>query len=229
MVLPGRVRVVVMAVKFVDDLQTRITTVGGIAADALLVDITPGDGDKVAAFVDFGAGEYCFGTFKNTAGDRESVRITARDTDQLTIERAQDAGDSALSWGVDDILDFCLCQAALAHLAPGGQVVKTANYDLTVEDLSRQRTFTNVGAAAEVVLSLPDGFAGARVRFIVGTGHYLRVVSGASDRFRTAEFTGNAGGFVRSNVVGMAWDIEFVGGVNLWVIMPDGVPLLADE
>lgn len=102
-----------MPVKFVDDLQTRVATVGGIDAADLLVDITPGDGAKIAVFVNFASGEYCYATFRDAAGNLETVKITARNTDQLTIARAQDAADVARAWAADDILDFALCQGAM--------------------------------------------------------------------------------------------------------------------
>jgi hypothetical protein len=101
-----------MTVKFVNDLQTRVADVGGISAVATTVNITAGDGAKVASFVNFSAGEYCFGSFKNSSGSIESVKITNRSTDALTISRAAD-GDTALAWAQDDILEFGLCSAAL--------------------------------------------------------------------------------------------------------------------
>lgn len=104
-----------MPVKFVNDLQTRITDVGGISAAGTTVNISAGDGAKIAAFVNFAGAEYCYATFKDVAGNRETVKVTAQVTDQLTIARSAD-GDTARAWAQNDILDFCLCSVALEEL-----------------------------------------------------------------------------------------------------------------
>jgi hypothetical protein len=104
-----------MPVKFVNDIQTRITDVGGIAAGASSVSITAGDGAKILAQIpDINAGDYCYGVFKNDAGNRETVKVTGVSVNTLTLgQRAADTGDVAREWAQNDILHFCLSKSAL--------------------------------------------------------------------------------------------------------------------
>jgi len=104
-----------MPVKFVNDLQTKIATVGGIKSTDTTVDITAGDGAKISAAVNFSKGEWCYATLKDASGNREAVKITNVSGDKLTIVRGQD-GDTARAWAQNDIMDFCLNKGGLEDL-----------------------------------------------------------------------------------------------------------------
>ena len=104
-----------MPVRFVDYLQTRITNVGGIAADATSVGITPGDGAKILADIPgINSGDWLYGWFKDIAGHRECVKFTGRSTDTLTIgQRAVNSRYPARAWAQGDIIHFSLSRYAL--------------------------------------------------------------------------------------------------------------------
>ena len=70
-------------VKFANNAVSRLA--GNITNIATTLTITPGDGAKFPAL---GAGEYFPATLVKADGTLEIVKVTARSTDTLTIERA---------------------------------------------------------------------------------------------------------------------------------------------
>ena len=72
-------------VKFANNAVSRLA--GNITNIATTLTITPGDGAKFPAL---GAGEYFPATLVKADGTLEIVKVTARSTDTLTIERASE-------------------------------------------------------------------------------------------------------------------------------------------
>ena len=70
-------------IKFANNAVSRLA--GNITNIATTLTITPGDGAKFPAL---GAGEYFPATLVKADGTLEIVKVTARSTDTLTIERA---------------------------------------------------------------------------------------------------------------------------------------------
>lgn len=220
-----------MPIKFVNNLETKITNVGGISAGAVSVDITPGDGAKITAQIsDLGSnGVYTRATFKDASGNVEAVKITGISTDTLTIVRGTDPGETARAWAQDDILDFCLNKTGLEDITVNEQQANTtATVNLTAEDLKYGlRTFTNYGATAEVNYALPAGEAGLRARFVVVVdSQYVRCTANGTERVR---YIDDRYTYVRSNEEGNSWDMEWVEGLDDWVITSRVYNLKGDE
>jgi len=144
-----------MPVKFVNDLQTRIATVGGINSTATSVDITAGDGTKIQNAVDFSSSEWCYATFKDVSGNIETVKITAATGDTLTIERGAD-GDTPRAWAQNDILDFCLNKKALEDLVNeiiGANIIDAVNLKIDGTKINSSASDIDAAVAHKSIVS----------------------------------------------------------------------------
>lgn len=213
-----------MGVKLVNYAVSTIANAGGIGVGDLSLDLAAGDG---ALFPSLTTGEFFYVTLISQAGVREIVKVTARVADALTIERAQE-GTAAAVFAQNSVVELRLTAGVMDELR-SKQFAKTANYTLTQSDLRGNYTFTNYGAVAEVNLTLPAGFNGARVKIMVASAQYLRATANGTDLFRMGANTGAAGGYVRSNVIGTVFEIEYIETLGQWFISPITVMLLADE
>lgn len=86
------------------------TLAGGITSGATSLSVGSGHG---ARFPTLSGGDYTFITLTNTAGDVEIVKVTARSSDTMTIERAQD-GTTARAWSAGDRVELRITRALLA-------------------------------------------------------------------------------------------------------------------
>ena len=99
-------------VKFANNAVSRLA--GNITNIATTLTITPGDGAKFPAL---GAGEYFPATVVKADGTLEIVKVTARSTDTLTIERAiEPVGgvQTAHSFSAGDKIELRMTAGSLA-------------------------------------------------------------------------------------------------------------------
>ena len=99
-------------VKFANNAVSRLA--GNITNIATTLTITPGDGAKFPAL---GAGEYFPATLVKADGTLEIVKVTARSTDTLTIERAiEPVGgvQTAHSFSAGDKIELRMTAGSLA-------------------------------------------------------------------------------------------------------------------
>lgn len=99
-------------VKFANNAVSRLA--GNITNIATTLTITPGDGAKFPAL---GAGEYFPATLVKADGTLEIVKVTARSTDTLTIERAiEPVGgvQAAHSFSAGDKIELRMTAGSLA-------------------------------------------------------------------------------------------------------------------
>lgn len=99
-------------VKFANNAVSRLA--GNITNIATTLTITPGDGAKFPAL---GAGEYFPATLVKANGTLEIVKVTARSTDTLTIERATEpvgGVQTAHSFSAGDKIELRMTAGSLA-------------------------------------------------------------------------------------------------------------------
>lgn len=101
-----------------------------------------------------------------------------------------------------DPLDLTAAQLAaeLTSFFPGSNfinaVTKTTNY--TITSLDAGASFDNIGASADITLTLPAASSGQIYRFAVFAPHYIKVLAVGSDVIDFGTTTTAAAGFVRS-------------------------------
>lgn len=86
------------------------TLASGITSGATTLSVGSGHG---ARFPTLSGGDYTFITLTNAAGDVEIVKVTARSSDSMTIERAQD-GTTARAWSAGDRVELRVTRALLS-------------------------------------------------------------------------------------------------------------------
>jgi hypothetical protein len=202
---------------------SKIANAGGIGTGDLSLSVTPGQG---ALFPSLSTGEYTYIVGTNSSGNREIMKVTARSTDDFTIVRAQE-GTTALAYVQGDAVQFNLTDGILKEFRQL-QVAKTSDFSLLASDLYGNYTFTNEGAAGEVIFSLPAGAAGMRCKFIVVTAQYLRVKANGTQKLRLGSDLTAAGGYVRNNVAGTTFEVEFVTTLDQWIITGAGLTLITN-
>jgi len=111
---------------------------------------------------------------------------------------------------------------------PHVMIAVTASAGLSVGRMMGNTTVTNTGAGAEVIHSLPAGFVSAKVRFVVDTAQYVQAKAAGSEVIKYLGASTAGGGYVRSNVPGTAWDLEWVAG-GYWAVTSLLGPLKGDE
>lgn len=105
--------------QFINAWRSTITDVGGINASATSITVEAGDGAALAAVSSaISAGLPVFLTFDADENDPESVKeivkVTARATDTLTIERAQD-GTTGQIWASGSLIELRVIARELRH------------------------------------------------------------------------------------------------------------------
>ena len=94
---------------------------------------------------------------------------------------------------------------------------QTTDYNVTASDLqSGAICIDNNGAAGAVNLTLPAGVVNYKLSCYVATNQYLRCTADGTEKFRYAGQQSAAGGYIRTDVVGTFWTIQFL--VDEWVI-----------
>ena len=106
-------------------------------------------------------------------------------------------------------------------------VAKTADYTLTASDCNGLKTFTNSGAAGEVIFTLPTGATDLTCNFLVVAGQYLRVKASNDEVIAYLGESTAANGYVRSSYEGSAWTVLWNG--TKWVVVKMNRVLLYDE
>lgn len=107
--------------------------------------------------------------------------------------------------------------------APGmlraGRNVQTKTADHTITALEAgDETWSNSGATGTVILTLPAGTNGMRVRAVVLAAQQLRLFTGTAVQIRHgANLTTATTGYIQSNTVGDVVEIEYISGV--WVVI----------
>lgn len=96
------------------------------------------------------------------------------------------------------------------------EVDKTGDYTVLAADLLSNTTFRNTGAGAEVNLTLPAGADSYRFKCIVTAAQYLRCTADGTEKFNYGGDLSAAGGYIRANTVGRAWECEWNG--TDWVL-----------
>lgn len=110
-----------------------------------------------------------------------------------------------------------------ASTAPGmlraGRNVQTKTADYTITALEAgDETWSNSGAAGTVILTLPTGTNGMRVRAVVLAAQQLRLFTGTAVQIRNAASLSTATtGYIQSNTVGNVVTLEYISGV--WVVV----------
>jgi hypothetical protein len=91
------------------------------------------------------------------------------------------------------------------------RVVKTANYTV-VADTDNGKTFTNEGAAAEIVFALPAATVGQWYRFKVVTAQELRIDPNGTETIALPSTGAQqaAGAYLTANAAGEGCEIECV-------------------
>jgi hypothetical protein len=91
--------------------------------------------------------------------------------------------------------------ACIADIASGATVnEKTADDDIAVSE--NRNIFTNQGAAAQVILTLPAAVAGLSYSFSVAAAFNLRVLADGTDTIRDGAEISVDGGYTESDDVG---------------------------
>lgn len=92
---------------------------------------------------------------------------------------------------------------------------KTADYTvLTSDDAAR---FNNIGASADIVLSLPAAADGLSYAFAVFAAHYIKLLADGSDEISIGTDSSAGGGYVRSNAPYSFISIE-AHSTGRWVV-----------
>jgi hypothetical protein len=93
------------------------TLAAGITDTDVSVSVQAGKGALFAVT----APDYTYATLEDSSGNIEVIKVTARSTDSLTIERGKD-GTTARSWNIGDIIECRPCAAAMNDYAVAPQI-----------------------------------------------------------------------------------------------------------
>src|SRR5687768_12686729 len=107
---------------------------------------------KGLLFPALASGDYFYGIFKDSSGNREIVKVEARSTDAMTIAvggRGLD-GTIARTWAAGDYFVAGICNAALAETAGNANLSALGSLTTSADKLPY---FTGSGAAAVTTLT----------------------------------------------------------------------------
>lgn len=146
-------------VRFSNNAVSRLA--GNINASATTISLTSGDGSKFPAL---SGGQFFMGTLVKSDGTSEVVKVTARSTDTLTVERAAEPVGGvtlATSFSVGDRFEARLTAGALGEeldRLDSGSIIeavnKSSNYTLTTDDVTKLVRVNT--AAGTVTITLPE-------------------------------------------------------------------------
>jgi len=104
-----------------------------ITAGTLSITVTTGHGDRFPEIV---APHYCMVTLVDSSGNREIVKVTARDSgsNTMTITRAQE-GTSARSFTAGDLVELRITKNAMDELSKAADATR-----ITTSAMPLQRT-----------------------------------------------------------------------------------------
>ena len=95
-------------------------------------------------------------------------------------------------------------------------IVKTANWNVSAAYLQAGVTITNTGDTGETIGTLPAGSVNDSLCCYIDANEYLRLSADGSETFRYGSDVSAAGGYIRTNEIGIFFKIEWLGGE--WVI-----------
>lgn len=114
------------------------------------------------------------------------------------------------------------------NILMGAVISSGTNRNITQDELTVNRTFTNHGAGGDIAFTLPAGFLGARARFINVGANYLRVNAGTGQRIIYDGATGAESGYVRNTTLGTIIDMEWQTAFSAW-FTTSNIALTVDE
>lgn len=98
------------------------------------------------------------------------------------------------------------------------QTAKTTDYTVTAAELENNTTFTNTGASAVIVFTLPAGSAGYKVGFLVTDTDGIRIDPPATESFYMVNIgSSSAGKYIGTTTIGSYVEVEFDG--TYWTIV----------
>lgn len=98
-----------------------------------------------------------------------------------------------------------------------GATVVAQTTDVTLAAADNGKTFTNEGASAKVLFTLPTAAAGYRFKFAVLDTDGLRVTAAAGDTIRNAAAVSAAAGYVENTAIGSYVEIESLNATD-WLV-----------
>lgn len=180
-----------------------------IASGVTSLSISPSDAVKFPAL---GVDEFFYSTLFDGVQDPEIIQVTAINSGSglLTVSRAQQ-GTTAKAWLAGTRVRQTLTAASLTQLvaAVTSQLLrvihKTTDYTVLVSDYGAW--FTNKGAVAPIIFTLPPAVEGASAGFSVSAAFNLRVLATGGAIIRNASDISIPNGHFDSTQPGATLDL----------------------
>jgi len=204
-----------------------ILAILGVEAGADVTDTTNVNAAGAVMESDFDAGTFLYAINDDTPVVKTRAEIMALLSGQAAAAFSMNSKKiTSLADPVDD-QDGTTKAWVLANAGAGIALLKkTAAYTVQSGDLAGLTIISNEGATGDIVITLPALTDADRVMFLVTEPYYIRVNTDGSEVFSYGGDDGAAGGYIRSNEVGVSWTITAVGK---WYIGPLTGTLLFDE
>lgn len=145
-------------------------------------------------------------------------RLISADGLRINVNNIRLEGASYANFGIATMFTGALSHARIVTQKTAGYLV---NAD-TDNNSDRGRLFTNEGASAQVILTLPSASMGLTYSFAVHAAFNLRVLAAAGDIIRIAGNVGTAGGFTESAVVGSVIRLTALNAVDWFAELVTG-------
>ena len=181
-------------VRFANNATSKLAA--NLSAVGLTISLTPGDGAKFPAL---SAGQFFKGTLVKSDGTKEVVKVTARSTDTLTVQRANEAVggvQTAYSFSAGDKFELRLTAQAIGDeldrldaAAFLDVVNKSANYTIVETDISKLiKTDTTAG---NVTITMPQistltGSFEVQISKNTGDGNVVTIARAGADTINGA-------------------------------------------
>ena len=146
-----------------------------ITAGTLSITVTTGHGDRFPEIV---APHYCMVTLMDSSGNREIVKVTARDSgsNTMTITRAQE-GTSARSFAAGSLVELRITKNAMDEVSKAADInenhyvcdASAADQGAAVNSASLKSIVDSLGATEEATIELPHTGTGDTTTYTVGT------------------------------------------------------------
>lgn len=175
-----------MGIKLANNATSRLAA--PLAAPDTSISVLPGDGAK---FPILEPGDYFMATVVNAAGLLEIVKCTARASDVLTVERAQE-GTTPRAFNAGDVIQNRFTGASLEAAVQEGVAVETEPMQQQLDDMQEQLDDANTGLASKLKAT---GGVATGLKYTVSA---LGNITGATaiDLATAQEFTGTLTGDV---------------------------------
>lgn len=146
-----------------------------ITAGSLSITVTTGHGDRFPEVV---APHYCMVTLVDTSGNREIVKVTARESasSTMTIKRAQE-GTSARAFEEGSFVELRITKNAMDEVSKASDInaqhyvcdASAADQGATANSNSLKSIVDALGATEEATIELPHTGTGDTTTYTVGT------------------------------------------------------------